>query len=395
MKLYYDDKTRREEIYNLYQLIFEDPDAFAHYYFLEMYKNNRCLLLEKDGQIGAMLHQNPYEIIVGDRQFSLSYIVAVATKAQLRRQGCMRTLLLRTMQDLAKKGEPFTYLMPAKKEYYEPFDFAFIMDWYTFKTEKFEQSLTQSLEQFSEATMNNCEKTKSKENSFAYPFQLEMQNESNIELIAQKMSEARAQYANTFTKMTKTLLERLEKEQQCEGGHIFLIRDGEECIATGMYTKVNNKIQITNLLVQKQDKKEAVTEFLKREFSSYPIKWISYDKNLLKAQCEKKPLIMARILRVDILLPLLKSTKKQSFIIEITDSYLKHNNGKFLWKMDEHGSTLEKLEKDVSKKKVEKEACVSISIAKLTEIVFGYEKTTQDYLNNIIPLSPVHITEIV
>lgn len=392
MKLYYDDKTKREEIYNLYQLIFEDPDAFAQYYFLEMYKNNRCLLLEKDGQIGAMLHQNPYEIIVGDKQFSLSYIVAVATRAELRRQGCMRTLLLRTMEDLAKRGEPFTYLMPAKKEYYEPFDFAFIMDWYTFKTEK--------LKECSEA-VNNREKTKKKEVSFEPRFQLELQNESNVEFIAQKMNEAREKYAKTFTKMTKTLLERLEKEQCCEGGHIFLIREGEEGIATGMYTKVNHKIQITNLLVQKQDKKEAVIEFLRREFSSYSIKWVSYDKDLLKADREKKPLIMARILRADILLPLLKATKKQEFIIEITDTYLEHNHGRFLWKMDEHGSTLEKLEKDAkkdteeTKKRAKEGAYVSISIAKLTKIVFGYERTKQEYLRNIIPLSPVHITEVV
>lgn len=365
MNLYYDNKTKKEEIYDLYQLIFEDPEEFARYYFAEVYAKNRCLLLEKDGKIGAMLHQNPYEMAVGEKEFLLSYIVAVSTREEMRRQGCMRKLLCRTIEDLAKKGEPFTYLMPAKKEYYEPFDFAFIMDWYTFNTEKLEKK------------MEKKGKTSLK---------LELQNEENIKFLVAKMNEERGNYAKVFTKMSLELLERLEKEQNCENGHIFLIREEKDCIATGMYTKADGEVQITNLFIEKQERKEEVINFLRREFSSYAIEWISYNKNLLEKKYEKKPFIMARILRVDILLPLLKSTKKQEFVIEIKDSYMQNNNGRFLWKMNESKSSLEK---------TENEADISLDIAKLTEIIFGYTDTKEKYLKNIIPLAPVYITEVV
>ncbi len=365
MNLYYDDKTKKEEIYNLYQLIFEDPEKFACYYFSEVYPKNYCLLLEKDGKICAMLHQNPYEMIVGEKEFSLSYIVAVSTREEMRRQGCMRKLLCRTLEDLAKRGEPFTYLMPAKKEYYEPFDFAFIMDWYIFKTEKLDEKIE-----------------KTEQSSFI----LELQNEDNIQFIEKKMNEARGKYAKVFTRMSVGLLERLEKEQNCENGHIFLIRKGKDCIATGMYIIVDGKVQITNLFLEKQERKEEIIQFLRQQFSSYAMEWISYDKNLLEEKYEKKPLIMARVLRVDILLPLLKSTKKQEFIIEIKDDYMENNNGKFLWKMSESESFLEK---------TEDEADISLDIARLTEIIFGYTNTKEQYLKNIIPLAPVHITEVV
>lgn len=379
MELYYDDKTKKEEIYQLYQLIFEDPKSFADYYFLEMYPKNRCLLLEEDGKIGAMLHQNPYEIKVGDGEFLLSYIVAVATRKELRRRGCMRKLLLRTFHDLAKRGEPFTYLMPARREYYEPFDFAFIMDWYTFRTEKWKEKETKK--QWKE---EDAKKRGRREGS---RFKLEIQSKENISFLAKKMNEMRANYAKVFTKMSRKLLERLEKEQNCEKGHIFLVREGENCIATGMYTRTEDAVQITNLFVENSDRKKEVTQFLREEFFFYEIEWTSYDKNLFdEEKSEKKPLIMARILRIDILLPLLKATKEQEFIIEIRDSYLDNNNGSFLWKMTQEGSSLEK---------TDKKADVFIEIAKLTEIVFGYTKSQEEYLKNIIPLSPVHITEVV
>lgn len=364
MNLYYDDKTKKEEIYNLYQLIFDDPKPFADYYFLEMYPKNRCLLLEEDGKIGAMLHQNPYEIKVGDREFLLSYIVAVSTRQELRRRGCMRRLLIRTLHDLADKKEPFTYLMPAKREYYEPFDFAFIMDWYTFQTEKLGEGKKESSN-----------------------LKLEIQTEDNISLLAAKMNEMRGNDAKVFTKMSRELLERLEKEQNCENGHIFLVREGENCVATGMYTKADDAVQITNFFVEKQERKSEMIRFLREEFSSYKIEWTSYDKNLLDGEkSKKKPLIMARILRVDILLPLLKATKNQEFIIGIRDTYLDNNNGNFLWKMTKEGSSLER---------TEKKADISIDISSLTEIIFGYTKTEEEYLKNMIPLSPVHITEVV
>ena len=56
-------------------------------------------------------------------EYHLPYIVGVATNKKYRRQGIMKSLLCRAMQDMREEKLPFAYLMPAKVEYYSPFGF--------------------------------------------------------------------------------------------------------------------------------------------------------------------------------------------------------------------------------------------------------------------------------
>lgn len=123
----YDKKENRDAIYTLWQSTFHDLDSFADYYFQWVYSKNQVLVARQGNRIISMLHLNPYLWIWQSARQSirlqLHYIVGVATEEDYRRQGLMRRCMERALQDLAKAGEPFTYLMPAKKEYYEPFQF--------------------------------------------------------------------------------------------------------------------------------------------------------------------------------------------------------------------------------------------------------------------------------
>lgn len=104
----------------------EDKDAFVKYYYSYVTKNNKILVLEQEGEISSMLHLNPYQLIVNGTQINAYYYVAVATKAACRHQGMMRKLLYRSLNDIHKEGHPFTYLMPANRAIYEPFDFRIV-----------------------------------------------------------------------------------------------------------------------------------------------------------------------------------------------------------------------------------------------------------------------------
>ncbi len=44
-------------------------------------------------------------------------------------RGIMAEMLKKCFNDMHEKKQPFTYLMPANKAYYEPFQFTFVMDW--------------------------------------------------------------------------------------------------------------------------------------------------------------------------------------------------------------------------------------------------------------------------
>ena len=118
------EKTRTKALYR--EAFPEDPYAFVEYYYSYVTRDNQMLVLEQDGELCSMIHLNPYRLSVGGEKTDAYYYVAVATKADYRHQGMMRKLLHRSLKDIHHKGHPFTYLMPANKAIYEPFDFRII-----------------------------------------------------------------------------------------------------------------------------------------------------------------------------------------------------------------------------------------------------------------------------
>ena len=127
--LFWDDGSRRGEVYDLWQRNFQDPVPYADFYFDEYYGRNRVLLHmdEEEGLINGSVHLNPYSVNVRGKVFAASYIVGVATDEAYRRQGIMRNMLRETFSRLREEGAPFTYLMPADEAYYLPFGFRFGM----------------------------------------------------------------------------------------------------------------------------------------------------------------------------------------------------------------------------------------------------------------------------
>ena len=129
MEIIYQKNKDKQPVYDMYQKIFEDPEPFAQYYFEEIYATNQVILAEEDNKILGMLHLNPYHIRAGKKTYTLNYIVAVAVWKEYRRRGIMAEMLKKCFNNMHEQQQPFTYLMPANKAYYEPFQFRFVMDW--------------------------------------------------------------------------------------------------------------------------------------------------------------------------------------------------------------------------------------------------------------------------
>lgn len=108
----------------LYEEVFtEDSKGFVDYYFSEKTRDNDIYVVEEDGEICAMLHLNPYTLMVNGVEKQAHYIVAVATRKEYRGRGFMAALLRRALQDMYASGENFTFLMPAAEAIYTPHDF--------------------------------------------------------------------------------------------------------------------------------------------------------------------------------------------------------------------------------------------------------------------------------
>ncbi|MGN0335488.1 MAG: GNAT family N-acetyltransferase [Lachnospiraceae bacterium] len=122
-------EEEKERSRKLYEEAFpEDPEEFVDYYYGCHTKDNQILVLEQNGKICSMLHLNPYTQVVNGHEVSAYYYVAVATAEDCRHQGMMRKLIYRSLRDIRKQEQPYTYLMPANRAIYEPFDFRIVYE---------------------------------------------------------------------------------------------------------------------------------------------------------------------------------------------------------------------------------------------------------------------------
>ena len=111
----------------LWEKVFpEDTGKFLDYYYFVKARDNEIYVVEEDENIRSMLQLNPYLLQVEEEQFLCHYIIAVGTEAPYRKRGYMRQLLYSAMEDMYRRKEPFTFLMPAAEAIYTPFDFRFI-----------------------------------------------------------------------------------------------------------------------------------------------------------------------------------------------------------------------------------------------------------------------------
>ena len=165
-KLQLEEHIRTRQLWE--KIFTEDTPKFLDYYYSVKANDNEIYVIEDNGEIVSMLHLNPYQMRVKDKIYQTHYIVAVATDARYRHQGLMRQLLNHTMQVMADRGEPFTFLMPAAEAIYKPFGFEFV---YEQKREKVSgKQCEDSTLEISEASPEQCHEIADFANEMLKPY---------------------------------------------------------------------------------------------------------------------------------------------------------------------------------------------------------------------------------
>ena len=112
----------QERTKKLYREIFpEDTEDFLDFYYKKRPK--RILAMEEDGEVIAMLHLNPFLLSFFGKEITATYIYAVATRKDKRKQGIMGELLRYSFQLLEEEGEAFCFLLPVTEQIYTPYGF--------------------------------------------------------------------------------------------------------------------------------------------------------------------------------------------------------------------------------------------------------------------------------
>ena len=343
----------------LYEEIFdEDSPAFVDYYFRVKAAENEIFVVENEKQeILATLHLNPYEMMFCGERVKTNYIVAVATRADCRHQGMMRSLLQASLQEMYRREETFTWLMPAAEAIYRPFGFRFIYE---------KNKMTVTADVLRRAETDEKWQIHSDQEVSGDIFCEEAKKEDLAELacFAEKQL---SKLAEVYTVHDIAYFEQRMQEVECEGGSLILIRKEKEIC--GYFLALKKDREAWEIVVEDAVQKKAFPAVLhwfgeskeKCTFTAFPQIWEQY------AQSENVPAIMGRIVHLERFVCCLKIKKEQEWKIRLTDSLVPENNGYFIIKTGIEGGSLIRVE-NLSEK--EKKMFCSMDIGQLTEELF-------------------------
>lgn len=395
----------------LWEKVFqEDSKAFLDYYYFFKTRENSVYVVEEDEKIRSMLHLNPFLIQVGEGQFDVRYIIAVATEESYRKRGYMGMLLRKAMQAMYQEKQPFTFLMPAAEAIYTPYDFRFVYDQNVWKYTVVEKQEQKSLPVSEAGIGDGADLAAFFMEYFSERFQI---------------------YAVRDEQYYQTML----FEQQSENGGIAILKRSEKIVGCFLYGDEDG-LEIREPLYLKEYETEfwaAVGKVCEKHGQKEALVYagISEEEKIGTVEFQKqKPTIMVRILHLESLLRLLKTKAGEQIdcSFAVLDSILTQNSR--VWKLQsspigesEEGEEAVK-EADVAKE-VEKQRlsdCETkiyvretedsegvLSIAALTSLLFGYKSVEEvaeepdvflserlkGELKKIQPFDKIYLNEIV
>ncbi len=392
----YDKGQNEQLIYGMWERNFHDPIPYARFYFENVYPKNQVILWQDQEIVKGMIHWNSYDQQFFGRKAAATYIVGVATDEEYRREGVMRKLLAETFAELRKKGESFTYLMPADENYYLPFDFRFGMS-----------SIEQEIYMENEIPSRN-----------QWSFQ-EEPDSSILEEIAASENKVRDLHYDIHTRISPDYLRQLGQEAKGDFARMLYIFDGKTYIGRCVIGAEDSYMTLSQLMCVFDEKREEFLEQLlaygeeRYHYGAYKIAtdlgWRDAVESLAgkgkyrMSPAKEVPIIMFRILDIEKFVRNIKAKKEQEIQLYIADTKLPVQSGRYIWHASPEGCSLRKYEGQDEILDGGK-----ISIADLTDLLFaggekkisidqvsGLNEEGKSFFENIIPVGNVCITEIV
>ena len=317
------EKTLTKPLYK--EAFFEDSDSFVNYYYEEKLKDNRILADIEGESVRSMIMLNPYKISVFNKIYNLDYIVAVATGKEFKRQGYMRRLLNKALCDMNAEHVPFTYLIPANKDYYLPFDFAFVANKNEYNTN------------FSGLKKQVIKEEPDKELIFRI-----------LDFINNEVSKDN----DVYTYRDENYFIRDLKEIASEDGFINIYSDENDIVAYESFWG-REKLELKERIVS--------SKLANRKFG--------------------KENIMVRITDIVELLSNFRAKEPIDIIIKINDNIIEVQNGYFRIEMDERYSSVSRIS-DIGDR-----GFAEFDIADFTGWIFGYVSDTKCSLINFLDKS--------
>ena len=107
---------------------FNDEESFVNYYFNNKYDNNNTIVACEDKDIVSSLRLNQYKIKLDGKEYETSYVVGVSTFPQVRGRGYMKKIMEYSLNELYKRNQLVSILMPIDYRLYRKYGYEHCYD---------------------------------------------------------------------------------------------------------------------------------------------------------------------------------------------------------------------------------------------------------------------------
>lgn len=343
------DKIKAEYIW---KECFTDSENEVEFYFNELYKKENFLLMEdRENEIRASLHENPYEMIMNNEKFSSFYIIAVAVSPQYRGRGYMGELIRYSLRNAREKELDFVFLSPINTEIYRKYGFGYMS----------------SLERYSISMENISFDRIDREYEIK-----KVSDKKNLYGDLTKIYKEKMKDSFAYLERNENYYRRALKEMENENGDIYIFYMENKPAGYISLYKREGSIEIRELFGLDKKVIESIYAFIKTYKEYYPeviIKapinsnlnfHIHNQKSMEKIEF---PFIMGRIVNVENMLKRLH-IEDMELKISVIDKIIEENNG--IYEISVYGV----VSKKDKKKSIESD--IEIDIADLNHLIFGY-----------------------
>lgn len=357
MNIRFAKESDKNNIIDIWNYCFDDGPKFTDYYFNDKYKHENTIVVEDD-EIVSSLQLNQYNLKLNDKIYDTSYVVGVSTFPQARGKGYMKHIMDFTLNELYRKNQLVSILMPIDYRLYRKYGYEHCYDQIEYEIDIEDLSGFKSKGFLKKAKLDNINDLINIENNFL--------KDLNGTIIRDKNY-----YENLF------------KEVESEDGHIYIHED-ELKDGYIIYFINNENIFVRELYYNNLNALKGILRFLynhntqcKKVTISSPIddKIRFILSNPKTANIKLKPFMMGRVINFKKYLESLniKSNENLSINISVKDDFIKENNKIFKIHLNNNKLNVESGDYIPD---------VEFNINTITQLAFSYINGKEAYLLN-------------
>lgn len=368
MEIRYAKEEEIESIKEIWSYCFNDSESFMKYYFSDKYKSENTVVALDEGKIISSLQLNQYKLLLNNKVYNTSYVVGVSTLPEGRGTGYMSKVIKFTLNELYKRGQLVSILMPIDYRLYRRFGYEHCYDQieYTINTDDLK--------------------------NFKSSGKMIKSDLSQIDELIQ-IDRAFLNEVNGNVLKDEHYYENLFKEIQSEDGLLY-IHEGNEKDGYIVYFLQGDKMFVRELFYKNIDALKSMLRFIYNHNTQCNIATIStpvIDKirfildNPKDSEIKIKPFMMGRVINIKKFIEDMDIDKdiNSSVNLLIEDKFIDENNGLFKISIHNRNVSVERLD-EKGTEKIQEGFDIKLDINTLTQLAFSYIDVKEAlFLNDI------------